>query len=122
MKNSLNQNTGPLDRVLRVFVGIALLTLATLAADSTISFIFLILGIPLLFSGITGFCPTYTLLGISTATPKIRMMPQKLQACCSSVEGLPSCPPLVKGAMGQVNDSSWGTPQDADTKPEGRER
>jgi hypothetical protein len=120
MKNLTKHNVGLLDRVLRVFVGIALLTLAALAADGTFRVFFIILSIPLLFSGITGFCPTYTLFGIFTASPRSQMMSQMLHACCSAGEKFPSCPPMMKHDAERVNDHPWGTSGDAHGDSEGR--
>ena len=110
MKSSFKQNVGPLDRILRVVGGIALLMLGMLIAEGTFQVVFIILSIPLLFSGITGFCPTYTLLGISTASPRSQMMPHMLKGCCSDEGKFPSCPPMREGGTEQVNDRSSGTP------------
>lgn len=99
MKNPLKQNIGLLDRVLRVFVGVALIALATLVANGIVQSILIILSLPLLFSGITGFCPTYTLFGISTARTRSHSIPHMLRACCSAGKGSHSCPPMVENAM-----------------------
>ncbi len=66
MKSAFKQNMGMLDRVLRVCAGIVLLVLATFVATGATATVLLILTIPLLIPGITGFCPSYSLLGIST--------------------------------------------------------
>jgi Inner membrane protein YgaP-like, transmembrane domain len=57
---------GMLDRMLRVCTGIVLIVLGTLMLEDTAGIILMIVSIPLLISGITGFCPSYRLLGIST--------------------------------------------------------
>jgi multisubunit Na+/H+ antiporter MnhG subunit len=60
-------NEGPLDRVLRVTIGVVLVAIAAAG----------IVGAPVVYgvlaaatiglvTGITGFCPTYTLFGFST--------------------------------------------------------
>ncbi len=66
MKISLKQNMGILDRMLRVCVGVVLLVLGMTVVTGSAAIVLLILTIPLLVPGITGFCPTYVLLGIST--------------------------------------------------------
>lgn len=66
MKIPFQQNVGIADRMLRVGMGIVLIVLGILIAKGTIGTVLVILSMPLLVSGITGFCPTYTLLGIST--------------------------------------------------------
>ncbi len=66
MKTVLRQNMGILDRVLRICAGIILLVLATFVATGTTATVLLVLTIPLLIPGITGFCPSYSLFGIST--------------------------------------------------------
>ncbi len=66
MKTALRQNMGILDRVLRICAGIVLLVLATFVVTGTTATVLLVLTIPLLIPGITGFCPSYSLLNIST--------------------------------------------------------
>lgn len=66
MKEMFRQNVGVFDRGLRICVGIALLTLGIAVVEGTAGTILIILSVPLLISGITGFCPTYTLFGFST--------------------------------------------------------
>ena len=66
MENLFKQNVSALDRVLRVSAGIILMLLSSLIVKGTIGTVLTILSVPLLISGITGICPTYTLLGIST--------------------------------------------------------
>ena len=55
-------NEGTLDRVLRVVIGLVLLSLAFFGPRSTWGYI----GIIPLVTGLAGFCPFYRLLGIST--------------------------------------------------------
>lgn len=104
MKNPFRHNVGLLDRILRVWVGIALVTVGALAADGIVAVILLILSIPLLFSGITGFCPTYSLLGISTVSAGGTKISRMLQACCSADAEYPMCPPMMKNTMQHLND------------------
>lgn len=66
MKIPFTQNVGSLDRMLRICMGIGLIVLGVLIVKGTIGIILMVLSIPLLVSGIIGFCPSYILLGIST--------------------------------------------------------
>ncbi len=63
----IHVNEGSLDRTVRIVVGLALLALGLL---QTISgawlWVAVILGAILLITGLVGFCPLYTVLGINT--------------------------------------------------------
>jgi low temperature requirement protein LtrA len=68
------QNEDTLDRTLRLAAGIVFLTaslfwLGTLQGN-LLGLVIARLGVIGLVSGITGFCPTYVLLGVSTLEPK----------------------------------------------------
>jgi fatty acid desaturase len=64
----LKLNEGPVDRIIRVVAGIALLVLGfTGLAAGAWMWIAYILGAILLVTGIVGFCPLYALFKISTA-------------------------------------------------------
>lgn len=56
-------NEGNVDRVIRVIVGLALLSL--LFGDGPYKWLGLI-GLPLLLTGVIGFCPGYAIFGMST--------------------------------------------------------
>ncbi|MBB3862079.1 putative membrane protein YccC [Novosphingobium hassiacum] len=56
------RNEGSLDRLLRVIVGLVLLALVFVGPHTPWGWI----GIVPLLTGIVGFCPAYTLLGIKT--------------------------------------------------------
>ena len=58
----LKINEGPVDRIARVVVGLALLSLIFIGPKTGWGW----LGIVPLLTGIVGLCPLYTLLGIST--------------------------------------------------------
>lgn len=58
----MNKNVGTLDRGLRLFIGLAVLSLAFFGPKTMWGWLGLI---PLLTAGIS-FCPLYTLLGIKT--------------------------------------------------------
>ena len=60
----MKQNVGTVDRIIRVIVGLAVLSLIFILSGG-IRFIGLIGLIPLL-TGIIGWCPLYTLFKIST--------------------------------------------------------
>lgn len=59
-------NEGSLDRVLRVIAGVALIAAAATGTIGAWGWI----GILPLATGLIGFCPAYTLLGISTCPSK----------------------------------------------------
>ena len=60
-------NEGTVDRVIRVIAGIALLVLGWGGVvDGTLGTVFKVLGFVPLATGLTGWCPLYAALGIST--------------------------------------------------------
>jgi Protein of unknown function (DUF2892) len=64
------RNCGTVDRALRMVLGIGLLGLyGALAAPGRYV---TLLGLPLIATAVTGFCPLYTLLGVSTLGPRSR--------------------------------------------------
>lgn len=58
----MNCNVGGIDRALRIIVGVALLSLVFIGPQTVWGWI----GVVPLLTGIFGFCPAYTLLGIKT--------------------------------------------------------
>ncbi len=66
MKTALQQNMGMLDRVLRIFAGILSLVLAALVVTGAAAIILVIVSIPLLIPGLAGYCPSYSVVGITT--------------------------------------------------------
>jgi hypothetical protein len=56
------KNEGTLDRVLRVVAGVAILSLTLVGPQS----LWGLVGLVPLATGLVGFCPVYTLLGIRT--------------------------------------------------------
>jgi len=56
------RNEGPLDRAMRIVVGLALITLVFTGPQTPWGWI----GIVPLVTGLIGFCPVYRLLGINT--------------------------------------------------------
>jgi len=64
----MKKNEGPVDRIIRVLVGIALIALGLLGIVSGVwMWVAYILGAILLLTGIVGFCPLYKLFKTSTA-------------------------------------------------------
>jgi hypothetical protein len=64
-------NEGPIDRLVRILVGVGLFTVAAAGlVTPPVLYGVLLLGTIGLVTGITGFCPTYVLLGISTVPKK----------------------------------------------------
>jgi hypothetical protein len=59
------QNESPLDRTVRIALGVVLFLIA-LGLVGTIKIIVLLVAIVLVTTGIAGFCPLYKLLGIRT--------------------------------------------------------
>lgn len=58
----LRRNEGSIDRVLRVIVGLAILSLVFFGPRTAWGY----LGLVPLITGLVGFCPAYRLLGINT--------------------------------------------------------
>jgi hypothetical protein len=59
---TMSRNEGTVDRVVRIVLGLALLSLVFVGPKSWLGF----LGIIPLVTGIVGTCPLYTLFGLST--------------------------------------------------------
>jgi Protein of unknown function (DUF2892) len=62
----MQKNIHPVERVIRVVVGLVLTTLAFLGPANP----WFLLGIIPVFTGLTGWCPPYQLLGINTCKLK----------------------------------------------------
>lgn len=62
----VNKNVGVLDRVVRMVAGIALAITGLTITKGMTGLILVALSVPLLASALLGFCPTYTLLKVST--------------------------------------------------------
>jgi hypothetical protein len=63
----IRTNEAPIDRIVRVAAGVALLAVVVLGVLATpLSWIAGAIGAILLVTGATGFCPLYALLGVST--------------------------------------------------------
>jgi hypothetical protein len=69
----ISRNVGMLDRIVRIALGIAMIVAGTAMAGGTASTVLYVLSAPLILSAVLGFCPSYTLLGIST---------NKERGCC----------------------------------------
>ena len=60
-------NEGPIDRLVRFVLGVGLFALAATGfVPAPVPYLVLLVGTIGLVTGVTGFCPTYALLGIST--------------------------------------------------------
>jgi hypothetical protein len=59
-------NEGTLDRALRVIAGIVLISLVFVGPQTPFGWI----GVVPLFTGLVGWCPVYTLLGLNTCPVK----------------------------------------------------
>ena len=62
----MKQNAGSLDRILRIVAGLVLIGLAATGTVGVWGWI----GVVPLATGLFGFCPAYTLLGINTCSMK----------------------------------------------------
>lgn len=60
----MKANAGGLDRALRVLVGLALVAMAVMGMIGAWGYI----GVVPVLTGLMGFCPAYTLLGINTCS------------------------------------------------------
>jgi len=64
----LPTNVHPLERVVRVLLGLGLLALAFVGPKSPLGYV----GIFPLVTGLVGSCPAYTLFGVSTRPSRVR--------------------------------------------------
>jgi hypothetical protein len=70
-ENIMTQNTGQLDRIIRMIAGFALAAWAVLGTDQWHQLGWL--GVILIATAAIGFCPLYRIVGLSTCpTPKRR--------------------------------------------------
>jgi hypothetical protein len=63
---AMPRNEGTIDRILRVAVGLAILSLAFIGPKTPWAY----LGLLPLITGLVGFCPAYALFGWRTCRPK----------------------------------------------------
>ena len=66
MTTLFRQNMGTLDRTIRLCIGVVFLTLSIFFVKGIGATILLILSVPLLFTGISGFCILYVPFGMCT--------------------------------------------------------
>ena len=66
MKNFLVVTEHPVERVIRVLVGVVVLSLVFIGPKTAWGWI----GLLPMLTGVTGLCPLYTILGISTCPKK----------------------------------------------------
>lgn len=63
----VEKNVGISDRIIRIVIGLALIAIGYLYFAGWQSIALYVLGAGTLFTGVTGFCSLYKLLGIDTA-------------------------------------------------------
>ncbi len=63
----MTKNVGGIDRIVRIVLGLALMSLYFLSEGNTRAWS--LAGLVILFTGLSGFCGLYKLLGISTCAP-----------------------------------------------------
>ena len=61
----MHKNEGVVDRVIRIAVGLGLLSMTVVGPQA----LWGLVGLVPLLTGVLGFCPAYRLLGISTCAP-----------------------------------------------------
>lgn len=66
MEDFMKKNEGTIDRSLRVVAGLALLSIAFVGPQTPWGYV----GIVPLLTGLMGWCPLYTVLGINTCSVK----------------------------------------------------
>jgi cadmium resistance protein CadD (predicted permease) len=66
MEREMTQNVGKIDRLIRVIVGLAVLSLIFVGPQTMWG----LLGLVPLGTGLIGWCPPYSLLGINTCATK----------------------------------------------------
>jgi len=76
----MTRNVGTLDRILRIVAGLAILSLAFIGPQTPWAY----LGLIPLFTGLTGWCPPYALLGMNTCGKKAASDGSSKTACCGS--------------------------------------
>lgn len=64
-------NVGTTDRILRVVGGVALILIGFLALAGTARVVASLIGVVLLATGGSGYCPIYSLCGRGTLTPRV---------------------------------------------------
>ena len=63
----MNANVGSTDRIVRVVLALAALVFAFVTGiDSALGIVLLVVGVVLSATALTGFCPIYRVLGMST--------------------------------------------------------
>lgn len=67
----LQKNVGPLDRAIRLSVGIVLLPAGLFWAEGALGLVLVGIGLIGLVTGATGRCPTYALLGVNTLSARV---------------------------------------------------
>lgn len=65
-KNNMKKNIHPVERVIRVVAGLGLVSCAFIGPENKL----FLLGIIPVLTGLIGWCPPYTLLGINTCKMK----------------------------------------------------
>ncbi len=78
MEAVMKKNIGSIERIIRVVVGAAIVSLAFVGPQTPWAY----LGIIPILTGIVGWCPPYSLLGISTCSR--RDQEAGTGSCCSS--------------------------------------
>jgi len=68
----MKKNEGPVDRAIRIILGIVLLALGIFVLTAIWQILAIVIGAIFLITGLTGFCALYTVFGINTCKVKPR--------------------------------------------------
>ncbi len=66
----MSTNEGMIDRALRVIVGLALVGVALGMVPGVPAYTWAWIGVVPIFTGLIGWCPAYTILGVNTCAKK----------------------------------------------------
>jgi hypothetical protein len=77
---AIKVNEGRIDRILRIVFGVIFLLAGAMYVTAPLSYLAYLVGIILLFTGLSGFCGVYTLLGINTCGHPLCDYPAKKPA------------------------------------------
>lgn len=68
----MKTNMGALDRILRIIIAVILATLYfTKTVTGTLGIIFIVIALIFLLTSLFGYCPLYSIIGISTRKSKV---------------------------------------------------
>jgi hypothetical protein len=63
---TFQRNEGFIEQIIRVALGLTLLAVALITLQGVFQWVAIVLGIVMLLTGLVGFCPLYTVIGMVT--------------------------------------------------------